>query len=251
MTDGLVSVIMPMYNAGAFVGEAIESVMAQHYKHWELIVVDDSSTDNSVSIVKEYANKDSRIHIIYNERHLKMPSAPRNLGIKHANGQYIAFLDSDDCWLPDKLESQIPLFDDKKTAIVFSNYEKIDEQGCRSGRIVKAPAQVDYHDMLHCNYIGNLTGMYDRKLTGSMYMPDTHHEDYALWLDILKKGYVAKNTGTVEGLYRVRRNSVSASKLHIISWQWNIYRKHEHLSLLKSIYYYIYYAINGWRKSKI
>lgn len=251
MDNGLVSVIMPMYNAATFVEMAVKSVLSQTYTHWELLVVDDSSTDESVSIVEKYARQDPRIHVLHNDLHINMPSTPRNLGIRHAKGKYIAFLDSDDCWLPDKLERQLPLFDNFKTAIVFSDYEKIDENGMRNGRVVKAPTIVDYHNMLHCNYIGNLTGVYDRQLTGTMFLPNTHHEDYALWLDILKKGFVARNTGTVEGLYRVRSGSVSASKLHIVSWQWNIYRKHEHLSVIKSLCYYMCYAVNGWKKSKI
>lgn len=251
MQDQLVSIIMPMHNSAGFVGDAIESVIAQTYKSWELIVVDDNSTDDSVEIVKRYGGKDSRIRLLHNDRHIKMPSAPRNYGIRHAKGQYIAFLDSDDRWLPDKLERQLKLFDNKKIAVVFSDYEKIDEQGRRNNRIVKAPLKVTYKDLLHSNYIGNLTGIYDRKLTGTSFMPDTHHEDYALWLSILKKGFVARNTGTVEGLYRVRKSSVSSDKYRLLTWQWDIYRKHEHVSVIKSIYYYLCYAYHGYKKSKI
>lgn len=242
---------MPMHNSEAFIGEAIESVMAQTYKHWELLVVDDYSTDNSVCIVKKYLNMDSRIRLLYNDKHTGLPSSPRNFGIKHARGQYIAFLDSDDRWLPYKLERQIRLFNHNNVAIVFSNYEKTEENGNRANRIVKAPIKVTYRDMLHSNYIGNLTCIYDRGKTGTSLMPNIHHEDYALWLTILKKGYIARNTGTVEALYRVRKKSVSSDKLHLLSWQWNIYRHQEHLSISKSIYYYICYAINGWRKSKV
>lgn len=251
MEANLVSVIMPMHNSAEYVGEAIESIMSQTYGQWELLVVDDSSTDSSVDIVKTYEERDGRIHLLQNDRHIKMPSAPRNYGINHARGQYVAFLDSDDCWLPDKLERQIRLFDSDKVAIVFSDYEKIDEKGNRNHRVVKAPTQVSYTDMLHCNYIGNLTGVYDRSLTGTHLLPDIHHEDYALWLSILKKGFVARNTGTVEALYRVGQSSVSSSKLHLLSWQWDIYRKSEHLSFIKSAYYYMCYAVNGLRKNKI
>lgn len=242
---------MPMRNTEAFVGKAIESVMAQTFDGWELIIVDDGSTDSSLRVAKRYAEADQRITVISNDSHTGMPSAPRNYGIKHARGRYIAFLDSDDQWLPTKLERQLSLLDDDKVAIAFSNYEKTDEEGRRSRRIVKAPRQVDYSDMLHSNYIGNLTGMYDRSKVGTEYLPDIHHEDYALWLSILKKGYIAKNTGTVEALYRVRAHSVSSAKFFILPWQWNIYRHQEHLSLIKSAYYYFCYAINGWKKSKI
>lgn len=242
---------MPMHNSAAFIGDAIESVISQTYKDWELLVVDDYSTDNSVSIVKKYSSIDTRIHLLYNDKHTGLPSSPRNFGIKHAKGQYIAFLDSDDCWLPHKLERQIKLFENNNVAIVFSNYEKIEENGRRSNRIIKAPMKVTYKDMLHSNYIGNLTGMYDSQKAGLALMPNLHHEDYALWLTILKNGYIAQNTGSVEALYRVRRNSISSAKIHLLSWQWNIYRKQEHLSIVKSIFYYICYAYNGWRKNKI
>lgn len=251
MQKGLVSIIMPMHNSAMFVEDAILSVLSQTYKDWELLVVDDSSTDNSTDIVKAYQRKNGNIRLLINDNHTGIPSAPRNFGIKHANGQYIAFLDSDDCWLPDKLEKQIKQFDSDKIAIVFSDYEKIDEEGRRDNRIVKAPALVTYKDMLHCNYIGNLTGVYNRSVVGTALLPDIHHEDYALWLSILKRNFVAKNTCTVEALYRVRNCSVSSAKFHNLSWQWDIYREKEGLSILKSAYYYLCYAYNGWRKSKI
>lgn len=220
MEDNLVSVIMPMYNSEDFLSVAIDSVIAQSYKSWELLIIDDGSTDKSINIARAYEQKDNRIHLLFNDTHLKNPSAPRNVGIERAKGQYIAFLDSDDCWLQNKLERQISLFKEKSNvAIVFSDYEKIDEHGNRRNRIVKAPLHVSYKEMLHCNYIGNLTGIYNRKVVGTKYLPNIHHEDYALWLNILKEGFSAYNTGTVEALYRIRESSVSSKKLHISSWQ--------------------------------
>lgn len=251
MQKDLVSIIMPMHNSAQFVGGAIASVLAQTYANWELLVVDDLSTDDSVRIVEDFAKRDSRIHLLFNTRHLGMPSAPRSMGVEHANGQYIAFLDSDDCWLPQKLEEQIPLFADPTVAIVYSNYEKISEDGSRTRREVIAPAQIDYTHMLYGNIIGNLTGVYDRQKVGTAAIPDVHHEDYAMWLSILKKGFVGKNTNTINALYRIMESSVSSNKLRILSWQWHIYRRTERLSLLKSAYYYMHYAINAYRKRKI
>ena len=123
-TQTLISIIMPMHNSATFVGEAIESVLAQSYREWELIIVDDESTDASVSIVEAYAQKDSRIRLFRNPKPIKMPSAPRNMGLSMAKGRYIAFLDSDDMWLPEKLTQQIPLMQNPQVAIVYSNYEK-------------------------------------------------------------------------------------------------------------------------------
>ena len=247
----MVSIIMPLYNCQLFVSKAIESVITQTYKQWELIVIDDASTDKSKDIVLSYIDKDQRIQLLSNDNHIGLPSAPRNVGLKHAKGRYIAFLDSDDCWLPNKLEKQLALFDEKKVAIVFSDYEKMDENGNRTHRIVRAPSMVTYKDLLDSNYIGNLTGIYDRKLVGEVYLPNIHHEDYAFWLSILKKGYFARNTTTVEALYRIRTKSVSSSKIKLLTWQWNIYRKKEHLSFLMYLYHYVIYEYKGWRKSLI
>ncbi len=251
MQKGLVSIIMPMHNSARHIGEAITSVLKQTYANWELIVVDDMSTDNSVEIVEQLAQCDPRIHLFSNTKHLGMPSAPRSMGVANANGQYIAFLDSDDCWLPNKLEEQIPLFADPTVAIVYSNYEKISEDGQRTGRKVTAPPQTDYVQMLHGNIIGNLTGIYDRLKVGTIAIPDVHHEDYAMWLSILKKGFAGKNTNTFNALYRTVESSVSSNKWRILTWQWHIYRRTERLSLLKSAYYYMHYAINAYRKRKI
>ena len=145
----LVSIIMPMFNSEAFIRDAIKSVIAQTYKHWELLVVDDGSTDGSRAIVEKFMAWDSRIHLLLNPCPTGMPSEPRNYGIQAAQGRYIAFLDSDDMWLPSKLAQQLPLFHDNRTAVVYSNYEKVDESGKRSARVVIAPPQVDYNKMLY------------------------------------------------------------------------------------------------------
>lgn len=139
MHNDLVSIIMPMHNSASYVGEAITSVLKQTYPHWELLVIEDASKDNSCDIVRTYQEQDSRIHLLINDHHTGRPSSPRNMGVKHAKGRYIAFLDSDDVWFPEKLQQQIPLFEDEKVAIVYSNYEKMDEAGHRANRVVKAP----------------------------------------------------------------------------------------------------------------
>ena len=180
-----------------------------------------------------------------------MPSAPRNVGVQAAKGRYIAFLDSDDLWLPKKLEQQLPLFSDNRTAIVYSNYEKMDENSTRANRIVVAPSQATYKSLLQGNVIGNLTGIYDTKKVGKANIQDVHHEDYVMWLSILKKGYIARNTGTTLAVYRETSRSVSSNKLKVTAWQWDIYRKVEHLSLLRSVYNFLFYAFKAFRKSLI
>ena len=180
MHKELVSIIMPMHNSAKYIGEAITSVINQTYDNWELLVIDDVSNDNSCDIVREYIKRDNRIHLLFNDNHTGRPSSPRNMGVNYAKGRYIAFLDSDDMWFPEKLEQQIPLFDDDNVAIVYSNYEKMDEDGQRANRIVKAPAMATYNMLLSGNVIGNLTGVYDQKKVGKMEFFDIHHEDYVL-----------------------------------------------------------------------
>ncbi|MBM6993653.1 MAG: glycosyltransferase [Prevotella sp.] len=251
MKDGLVSIIMPMYNSAKYVGEAIDSVLSQTYTFWELLVVDDGSTDDSVQIVKRYCQQDSRIRLLFNTNHIQQPSAPRNAGLCEAQGQFIAFLDSDDCWLPAKLNEQLKLFADHGVAAVYSNYEKMAEDGKRSNRVVRAPESVSYDQLLYGNVIGNLTGIYDRNKVGTVNILDIHHEDYAMWLAILAKGFIARNTNTVTALYRLRPSSITSNKLKVLSWQWNIYRQVEHIGFFKSCYYYLHYAVRAYIKNNI
>lgn len=250
-SNNLVSVVMPMHNSAAFLREAICSVLAQTYKQWELIIVEDASSDDSLSIAKKYERVDDRIRVLVNENPIGIPSAPRNMAIKAAKGRYIAFLDSDDIWFHQKLEQQLPLFTDSRVAIVFSNYEKMEEDGTRSNRIVAAPEHATYNSLLKGNVIGNLTSVYDRAKVGTVMMPDKGHEDYVMWLNILKKGYLARNTGTVLGAYRLHDSSVSSQKLKTAKWQWDIYRDIEHLSLFRSVYCFCHYAYKAFVKRLI
>jgi glycosyltransferase involved in cell wall biosynthesis len=250
-TTRTVSVVMPLYNSAPFLGASIESVINQTFRHWELLIIDDCSSDDSYQIAQEYAAKDRRIRVLQNNNPKGMPSAPRNIGVQAAKGRYIAFLDSDDLWFPQKLEQQLALFKDNRTAIVFSNYEKIDENGMRSNRIVTAPRYATYRSLLYGNVIGNLTGIYDTRKVGKVTIQNIHHEDYVMWLAILKQGYRAKNTGTTLAAYRVNSTSVSANKMKVIQWQWSIYRDIEHLSLLRSTFYFVSYAFKAFYKSLI
>lgn len=240
-----------MYNSGRFIREAINSVLAQTYTDWELLVIDDGSTDNSVDIVREYADKDQRIRLLFNDRHIGIPSAPRNEGVRNAKGRFIAFLDSDDIWHPQKLENQLPLFKKNDVVIVYSNYEKINEQGVKTKRIVTMPQLATYKTLLYDCVIGNLTGIYDISKVGKVAFKDVHQEDYVMWLNILKKGGIALNTNTVEGEYRVVSNSLSSNKIKTLGWHWAVYRKLEHLSFFKSCYYFVHYAFNALAKALI
>ena len=217
----LVSIIMPAHNSERFIGMAIDSVLAQTYRNWELIVVNDKSTDHT---------------------------APRNTAIRLAKGRFIAFLDSDDLWTGTKLEEQVPLFDNQRVVIVYSNYEKISEDGKNHHRIVRAPRELDYAVLLQGNAIGNLTGIYDTEKVGKVRVQDIHHEDYVMWLDILKKGGIGINTNSSTAFYRLSKTGISRNKIRILSWQWRIYRDIVHLTVAKSLKCYLLYAYHGFRK---
>lgn len=251
IVDGLVTVVMPMHNSARFLGEAVDSVLVQSYENWELLIVDDASTDDSLNIAEDYAQRDSRIRVLSNSNPIGMPSAPRNEGIRAARGRYLAFLDSDDLWFPQKLEQQLPLFEDSRVAIAYSDYEKISEEGERRNRIVTAPEHATYNSLLKGNVIGNLTGIYDRAKVGTVIVKDQRHEDYVMYLEVLKRGYIARNTGTVLAAYRIRKSSVSSRKMRAIRWQWAIYRHVEKLSLFRSAYYFMFYAVKAFVKSLI
>jgi glycosyltransferase involved in cell wall biosynthesis len=243
----LVSVITPSFNCAPFLAQAVESVRAQTFPGWEMIIADDCSTDGSAGIAAGYARKDPRIRLFSTPSRSGSPREPRNLALRMARGRYIAFLDSDDLWLPGKLERQLALFGSagENTAIVFSNYEKISEGGARSGRVVRAPPAVSYRGLLKGNCIGNLTALCDSGKAGKVFFRHPRHEDYVLWLEILGKGFVAENTNTVEALYRVRTGSVSAGKGAAAKWQWEIYRKRLKLPPLPSMYFFCSYLVNG------
>ncbi|WP_195500772.1 glycosyltransferase family 2 protein [Bacteroides clarus] len=248
MRTTLVSVIVPCYNAVPYIIEAIESVISQSYTDWEMLIIDDCSSDNSASIIQNYCAIDNRIKYYKTKESSGSPTLPRNIGIENAMGRYIAFLDSDDVWLPNKLEEQLKLFDKSKAAIAYSNYEKITESGEREQRIIKAPAEVSYKQLLLGNVIGCLTAIYDTDKTGKVYFSEHAHEDYIMWLSILKRGYIAKNTNTVTALYRVRNRSVSSNKLKAIFWQWSIYVNVEKTGYLKAVYYFVNYAYRAFLK---
>lgn len=239
-----VSIIMPCHNGEKYIGKAIESVQAQTFTDWELLVIDDFSDDSSPAIVSSMAERDSRIRLLINDRTTRMPATPRNVGIKEAAGRYIAFLDCDDMWLPEKLAHQLPLFEEKNCGAVFSLYKKMDEAGNVTNTVI-SPASADFRTLLKGNCIGNLTGIYDTAKVGKVYQKEIHHEDYLMWLEILRKGFIARNTGTVEGFYRVSSTSVSGSKLKVFGWTWDIYRKELKLPLPEAAFNFFCYAVNG------
>lgn len=249
MNNNLVSIITPMYNSEKFIETTIRSVISQTYKEWELLIVDDCSTDNSAKIVEKYTDKDTRIRYIKAETNQGVSHA-RNIAINNAKGQYIAFLDSDDAWCEKKLETQVKFMKENNSIITFTSYELMDEDGNKLDKRVTVPSSVDYHTLLKGNVLGCLTVVIDRsKLDFDIRMSGERHEDYILWLSILKKGYVAQGIDEVLAIYRKSGNSLSGNKLKSAIWTWNIYRDIEKIPLHKAIYYFISYGMQGIKKS--
>lgn len=244
-----VSVIMPLYNAEKYVEQSVRSVMSQTFTDWELIVVDDCSRDSSACIVERLADEDSRIVLLHTDRPSGSPTVPRNLGVERASGRYIAFLDSDDMWMPEKLQEQLQYFENEDTRIVFSYYKKIENDGTERKGVVKSPSRVDYQRLLRGNVIGNLTGIYDTERCGKHFFERLGHEDYVYWLHILREGGYAVNTQRVHAMYRLTVNSVSRNKMKIFLWDWHIYRHVEQLSLLHACFCFACYAVKGIRKA--
>lgn len=237
MTDGLVSIITPTYNCGKYIGETIESVINQTYTNWEMIIVDDCSKDNTKETVEEYSKKDSRIKYYCLEENPGAAVA-RTRAMQLAEGQYMAFLDSDDIWLSNKLECQIRFMKQEKHAFSCTAYEQIDEEGNSLGRIIKTVSRVDYNRLLLDCPVGNSTVMYDASVMGKFEVPNIRkRNDDALWLQMLKKEQYIWGMPDVLMRYRIRKNSISGNKLKVIKYHWILYREIEHLSVLRSVFH--------------
>lgn len=246
--NGLVSIITPAYNASHTLVRTITSVLSQSYSHWEMLIVDDCSTDNTAEIINHFSSIDNRIKSFKTENQSFGPTTPRNLAIANARGQYIAFLDSDDQWFPTKLEHQLPLFSkENNVAIVFSDYQKLVDEtyNAEPNSIIRAKDSVTFKRLLKGNCIGNLTGVYDVSKVGKIFLQNVGHEDYVLWLTILKKGFIAKNTQTSEAIYTQTNNSLSGNKYKSLKWTWNIYHSILGFNIAKSLYYFSWYAVKG------
>lgn len=236
--EHLVSIVTPIFNSAAFLDATIESILAQTWQHWELILVDDQSEDDSLSIAESYVARDSRIRLVQLEKR-SGPAVARNRAIREANGRFIAFLDSDDVWDPQKLEKQISFMIDNGYGFTTTWYEEMTEEGERTGTIVKPPEQISYRDMLKTNHIGCLTAVYDVEQFGKMYMPlIKRRQDYGLWFSLLQKEKYAWCLPEVLATYRVRTSSVSSNKLRLLKYNWKLLREEEGLPVHTSVYYF-------------
>jgi teichuronic acid biosynthesis glycosyltransferase TuaG len=241
-----VSIITPVYNSEKFLAEAIESVINQTYQNWEMILVDDKSTDTSVNIIKHYAKKDKRILPIFLNENVGAGPA-RNKAIEASTGQIIAFLDSDDIWLKEKLERHVPFMIEKNAAFSHTSYGFINENGKvinKTFHVSNKP--IGYVNLLKRTEISCLTAMYDVTQVGKMFMPDLRvKQDYALWLSILKKGFMSIPLDEELAFYRQRKNSNTNKKYKLVWKHIKFLYKTQDLSVLRTLYYTFWWGYNG------
>ncbi|KZN15063.1 glycosyltransferase family 2 protein [Marinomonas sp. TW1] len=244
-----VSIITPSYNSSEFISSTIRSVISQSHHDWEMIIVDDCSSDSSVKLIQSFVEHDSRIKLIQLSKNSGAAVA-RNKGIEVAQGRYIAFLDSDDLWLSNKLEIQLSFMQSNDYPFCFSAYDKIDENSKVIG-CVGVPDKVNYYDLLKMCSIGCLTSIYDTKYFGKVYMPTIRkRQDLGLWLRLLKYTDCAHGLNVTLAQYRVRKGSISANKINAAMFTWRLYRDVERLNLINACYYFTHYALNGFLRTK-
>ena len=248
MKNNLVSIITPSYNSAKFIKDCINSVASQTYKEWEMIIVDDCSTDDSRKVITKYAKKDNRIKVILLEENVGAAAA-RNIAIKESEGKYIAFLDSDDLWKKNKLEKQLNFMITNDIAFSFTSYQPISENGDEKYSVIVVPKEIDYHTYLKNTIIGCLTVIIDREKTGQFYMPNIRSShDMALWLLIMKRGFTAYGLNENLAYYRIVSNSNTSKKWKAAKEVWGVYRRVEKLNLLYSTICFICYIYNAIKK---
>jgi len=233
--NDLVSILTPTYNTEKFIRSTIESAQNQTYTNWEMILVDDASTDNTVAIIEEFVKKDSRIKLF------KLPENrgngfARNAALEKATGKYIAYLDADDLWFPEKLEKQIQFLKANNLHFTFSFYDSIDEDGNNLNRKVESPNPLTYKQLFFCNYVGNLTAIYDVDYFGKIILETSQkRQDWRIWLTILKQIKIAKPVPESLAFYRIRKDSVSSSKFKLIKHNFGVYREFHGYNFVFSI----------------
>lgn len=242
----IVSIITPCYNSEKYIADTYNSIKSQTYTNWEWIIVDDCSTDKSVEIIQSF--NDERIKLVIQSKNQGAAYA-RNLALNKAQGRFITFLDSDDLWLPNFLETTINYLIENNEELVYSSYKRVDENLKPLLADFIAVDKVDRNRILYNCPIPMLTSVYDSKRIGKIPVPDVElREDHAMWIDLLGKIKYARAINESLAIYRIRNNSVSRNKLRIAKKQYNVYRYYLKMNFLKSSYYTFFWAINGLKK---
>jgi len=244
--NDLVSVIVPVYNAERFIKETIQTVLDQTYTNWELILIDDKSTDDSIKLITPYLKKDKRIKLLRNKTNLHA-ALTRNKGIKAATGHFIAFLDADDLWAPSKLMKQLAFMHKNNCAFSFTGYEFANAAGVPNGKKVHVPATISYKQALKNTIISTITVMFNMtKLSKKdVYMPDVRSEDTATWWKLLKVVGIAYGLNEILSTYRRNQLTLSSNKIKAAMRTWALYRQIEELYIPSSTYYLCHYSYNA------
>lgn len=248
MNNDLVSIVMPAYKAEKTVAEAIRSVQAQSYPHWQLLVVDDGSPDGTADVVAELAKSDPRIELVRQAN--AGPAMARQKALDHARGRYIAFLDSDDLWLPGKLERQLAFMAEHRAALSYTAFRRIQADGSGLGQLISIPSRLTYRALLGNTAIATSTAVIDKSITGEFSITKTYYDDFVLWLSILKRGHVGLGLNEDLMRYRVMSGSVSRNKLRSARMVWRTYRDIEGLNAPLAAVHFARYALHALRKYK-
>ena len=245
-----ISIITPCYNSEKFLEQTIESVLHQTFTDWEWIITDDFSKDNSVEIIKKI--QDPRIILIESKKNGGAGNA-RNLSLEKASGRFITFLDADDFWEPNFLEEMISFMKKENAELAYSNYSRCDDDLKPKIEDFKADKEVTFHNLLKTCRLSLLSSMYDSKRVGKEFFPSgSKREDHVMWLNLLKKIPVGKPLNKTMAKYRMHESSVSRKKTKIMKDQYLVYKDYMKFSTLKSWYYTVNWAFNGFKKySKI
>ncbi|HHG2958070.1 TPA: glycosyltransferase family 2 protein [Escherichia coli] len=244
MGNETVSIIMPAYNAEETIKDSILSILKQTYEDFKLYIINDNSSDSTEHIIKSII--DERIVYLLN-RNGKGVSSARNVGIAACNSRYIAFCDSDDVWFETKLEEQLKILSAGNYKVVCSNYEVFyaDTNVIKERRFKEV---ITYNNMLQSNHIGNLTGIYDSTQIGKVYQQEIGHEDYLMWLTIVKKAKLVYCIQKNLARYYIHNTGLSSNKFTAAMWQWNIYRRVLSFSLFKSLVLFFIYSVRALAK---
>ncbi|WP_321317204.1 glycosyltransferase family 2 protein [Labilibaculum sp.] len=248
MKNNKVSIITPSYNSSHFIQATIQSVLKQTYTDWEMIIVDDCSKDKSIELINSLILNDDRIQLIALETNVGAAEA-RNIALRKAKGRFIAFLDSDDVWYPQKLGVQLDFMIRNNYEFTFSSYDLMSEDGIKLNKVINVPNTINYHQYLRNTIIGCLTVIIDKEKVGYFEMPNIKSShDMALWLLIMKRGFKAHGINELLASYRLVSNSNTAKKWKAAADVWKVYRKIENLSLIKAVYSFVGYACNALLK---
>ncbi|MEO5882988.1 MAG: glycosyltransferase family 2 protein [Caldimonas sp.] len=247
MTDSLVSIITPAYRAASVIGDTIRSVIAQSHPNWELLIAEDCSPDDTREVVRGWAQTDPRIRLIALEKN-GGPAAARNAALEQAKGRWLAFLDSDDVWVPEKLEKTIAFAKTKNAAFAFTGFRRMSSDGATVGRYIEAPPRLTYRQLLGNTAIATSTVLLDATRVGTIRMKKTYYDDFDCWLQVLKKGFDAYGLDEDLMRYRVLEKSVSRNKRRSAGKVWAAYRHVEKLSWPASAWYFAQYAVRGLLK---